>query len=132
MEHSVAPSNPDGELEEPEELREQGQVEELEAVVVKTAVEEAAVEKSSHTEAGNHPHTEAGNPPHTEDSMVEAHTQEAHTEQEAHTPVRMIFPEIGSQGHAPVQIQCRSSKLMGPSDQEMFPHTWGESQLLGS
>ncbi|KAF3602990.1 hypothetical protein F2Q69_00035324 [Brassica cretica] len=64
--------------------------------------------------------------------MVEAHTQEAHTEQEAHTPVRMIFPEIGSQGHALVQIQCRSSKLMGPSDQEMFPHTWGESQLLGS
>ncbi|KAH0903240.1 hypothetical protein HID58_042743 [Brassica napus] len=40
--------------------------------------------------------------------MVEAHTQEAHT------PVWMIFPEIGSQGHAPVQIQCRSSKLMGP------------------
>ena len=114
----MAPSNPDGELEEPEELREQGQVEEVEAAVVQTAVEEAAVEKASHTEAGN--------PPHIEDSMVEAHTQEAHT------PVWMIFPEIGSQGHAPVQIQCRSSKLMGPSDQEMFPHTWGESQLLGS
>ena len=99
----MAPSNPDGELEEPEELREQGQVEEVEAVVVKTAVEEAAVEKSSHTEAGNHPHTEAGNPPHTEDSMVEAHTT-----QEAHTHVRMIFPEIGSQGHAHVRMQCRT------------------------
>ena len=80
----------------------------MEAVVVQTAVEEAAMEEACHTEALNQPHTEAGNPPHTEDSMVEAHTQEAHTEQEAHTPVRMIFPEIGSQGHAPVRMQCRS------------------------
>ena len=110
MKHSVAPSNPDGELEELEEL---GQVEEVEAAVVQTAVEDAAV--AGHTEAGNQPHTEAGNPPHTEaenpphteagnpphteDSMVEAHTA-----QEAHTHVRMIFPEIGSQRHAPVQM----------------------------
>ena len=76
----------------------------MEAAVVQTAVEEAAVvEEACHTEAGNQPHTEAGNPPHTEDSMVEAHTA-----QEAHAHVRMIFPEIGSQGHAPVWMQCRS------------------------
>ena len=90
MEHSGAPSNPDGELEESEELRELGQVDEVEAAVVQTAVKEASVEEAGHTEAGNQPHTE--------ESMVKAHTaQDAHTEQEAHTPVRMIFPEIGSQ-----------------------------------
>ena len=72
----MAPSNPDGELEEPEELRELGQVEEVEAAMVQIVVEEAG-----HTEAGNRPHSEAGNLPHTEDSMVEAHTvQEARTE----------------------------------------------------
>ncbi|KAG2255779.1 hypothetical protein Bca52824_075073 [Brassica carinata] len=63
---------------------------------------------------------------HTEDSMEEAHTeqdahtkQEAHTEQDAHTEQEedeahtsessaVIFPEIGSQGHAPGRMQCQS------------------------
>ena len=51
----MAPSNPDGELEEPKKLRELGQVE---AVVVLTAVEEAAVVQTAVEEAG---HTEDGN-----------------------------------------------------------------------
>ena len=56
MEHSVAPSNPDGELEEPEELRELGQPEGVEAPVeeavhTESAVVEAAVEEAAHNSA---------------------------------------------------------------------------------